>query len=231
VTGQIIIVSGTSGSGKSTTCELFARRSQDFWLLYGIDHFLAGTFPAKFGHHGPRSQEGIHAHPVDASEPEGPLRWSFGPHGKRAIRVFHEWIAAASRQKCNIIVDHLMMIDPPVLQDAIWQLEGRPVLFVLLNPPYEILEQRLATRKMGGKSATPLTEEAANRIRDRLNRLRPWFYEATGANDCYDLEIDTVRYTPEEVCDRIERRLAAGPATAFDRLRSRYPRLRPEPSD
>ena len=76
--GQIVIVNGTSGSGKSTTCELLAKQSSDFWLLYGIDHFLAGTLPAQFGHHGPRCREGIYAHPVDEQNPNGPLRWSLG---------------------------------------------------------------------------------------------------------------------------------------------------------
>jgi chloramphenicol 3-O-phosphotransferase len=221
--GQIIIVSGTSGSGKSTACELFAKRSNEFWLLYGIDHFMAGSMPSKFSHHGPRSAEGVYAHAVDESKPDGPLRWSFGEQGQRAFSTLHEWVAAASRQGCNIILDHLMMIDPPVLQDAIWRLEGLPVLFVSLKPPYEVLEQRVATRKMGGKGPA-LSEEATRRIVDRLNRLRPWFYEAVYANDCYDLEIDTSEHAPEVVCDLIERRFAAGPGTAFEQLRTRYPR-------
>ncbi|MEI4878381.1 phosphotransferase-like protein, partial [Klebsiella pneumoniae] len=83
--GQIIIVNGTSGSGKSTTCELFAQRTDNYWLLYGIDHFIANTLPAKFGHHGPRAREGIYAHPVDPDRPDGPLRWSFGPNAERAF--------------------------------------------------------------------------------------------------------------------------------------------------
>lgn len=222
--GQIIIVSGTSGSGKSTTCELFTKRSDDFWLLYGIDHFMAATFPAKFSHHGLRAHEGVYAHLVDESQPGGPLRWSFGKNGERAFRTLHEWVAAASRQDCNIIIDHLMMIDPPVLQDAIWRLQGLPVLFVVLQPPYEVLEQRVSTRKMGQKTPSDLSDEAVRRIRDRLHRLRPWFYEAVYANECCDLQIDTVQHAPEDVCALIERRLAAGPGTAFEQLRARYAR-------
>lgn len=222
--GQIIIVSGTSGSGKSTTCETFVRRSDDFWLLYGIDHFLAGTFPAKFGHHGPRCREGIYAHPIDESDPDGPLRWSFGEHGERAIRTLHDWAAAAARNGCNIIIDHLMLLDPPVLQDCIWRLAGLPVLFVSLKPPFEVLAERVASRRMDKKMPTDvLGKDAVKRIIDRLNRLRPWFYDAVYANDCYDLEIDTVQHNPEAVCDLIEQRLAEGPGTAFETLRERYP--------
>ena len=222
--GQIIIVSGTSGSGKSTTCELLAKRSDEFYLLFGIDHFMAGTFPAKFGHHGPRAREGVYAHPVDPADPDGPLRWSFGDKGRQAFQTFHEWIAAASRQGCNIVIDHLMMTDPAVLQDCIWRLQGLPVLFVSLKPPFEVLMERVASRKMDKKlPADLLGDDPAARAVERLSRLRPWFYEAVYANDCYDLEIDTLEHSPDQVCALIEQRLAAGPGEAFDTLRARYP--------
>ena len=225
MTGQIIIVSGTSGSGKSTACELFAKRSPDFWLLYGIDHFLAGTFPAAFGHHGPRSREGIYAHPVDATNPDGPLRWSFGENGVRAFQALHEWLAATARAGCNIIFDHLLMSDPPVIQDIVWRLEGLPVLLVTLKPPFEVLERRVAERAMDKKLPVDiLGEDAAAKIVDRLTRLRPWFYEAVYANEISDLEIDTGRHGPDAVVALIEARRAEGPGTAFEQLRARWPR-------
>lgn len=223
--GQIIIVSGTSGSGKSTTCELFASRAEEFWLLYGIDHFMAGSFPAKFGHHGPRAHEGVYAHLLDESEPDGPLRWSFGENGTRAFATLHEWVASASRQGCNIIFDHLMMSDPPVLQDVAWRLEGLPVLYVSLKPSYEVLSQRVANRTMDKKMPTDLLgEDTVRKIVERLDRLRPWFYDAVYANTICDLEIDTDKHGPEEVCAMIEARLAQGPGTAFEELRRRWPR-------
>lgn len=223
--GQIIIVSGTSGAGKSTTCELLAKRSDDFVLLFGIDQFLSGNYPAKFSQHGPRASEGIYAHPVDKNDPDGPLRWSFGEKGWQAIYTLHEWIAAASREGCNIVLDHLMMTDPPVLQDCIWRLKGLPVLFVSLKPPFEVLVERVATRTMDKKvpAVEIYGEEGLKRAVERLRRLRPWFYETVYANDCYDLEIDTVKHAPVEVCALIEQRLAEGPGTAFDELRVRYP--------
>lgn len=223
--GQIIIVTGTSGSGKSTACELFAKESDDFWLLYGIDHFLSGTLPAKFGHHGPRSREGIYAHPLDEADPDGCLRWSFGPRGVAAFRTLHNWVAAASREGCNIILDHLAMSDPPVLQDLVWQLEGLPVLFVCLKPPFEVLEQRVASRTMDKPMPVDLLgADVVKKIIDRLDRLRPWFYQTVYANDVYDLEIDTDAHGPEEVVAMIAARLSEGPGTAFDRLRDKWPK-------
>lgn len=222
--GQIIVVNGTSGSGKSTTAERFQQRAVDYWLLYGIDHFTSQTLPAKFGHHGPRSREGIYAHPVDEANPDGPLRWSFGPKGTQAFGALHQWMADTSRQGLNIVFDHLLMQDPPVLQDLIWRCEGLPVLLVTLKPPFEVLERRVAERKMDKKIPTDLLgEDAVAKIIDRLTRLRPWFYEAVYANDMSDLTIDTREHSPDEVCAMIEQRLAQGPGTAFDQLRERWP--------
>jgi chloramphenicol 3-O phosphotransferase len=221
VAGQIIIVNGTSGSGKSTTCEIFARRREDFWLLFGIDHFLSASFPARYGHHGPDARQGYYAHPAGGGLPEGTLRWSFGEQGWRAMCTFHEWIAAASRQGCNIIVDHLLMTEPPVLADCVRRFEGLPVLLVTLKPAYEVLLDRVAQRTIDKRlpAAEIYGDEGLRRAVEKLDRLRPWFYESVYANGACDLEIDTVRHSPEQVCDLIEQRLAEGPGTSFDALR------------
>lgn len=223
MTGQIVIINGTSGAGKSTAAELFQKRSDDYWLLYGIDHFLAGTQPARFGHHGPRAHEGIEAVPVDPDDPGGPLRWQLGPRGKQAFAALHEWIAASSRVGCNIVFDHLLLTGTPILEDCVRRLEGLPVLLVTLRPPFEVLERRVAERQMDKKLPVDLLgEDAARKIVDRLTRLRPWFYEAVYANTISDLDIDTSVHGPEAVADMIAARLGEGPGTAFDRLRASF---------
>jgi chloramphenicol 3-O-phosphotransferase len=202
---------------------MFVQRQKDFWLLYGIDHFLSGTFPAKFGHHGPCSREGIHAEPIRQADPEGPLRWVFGENGLRAFAAFHEWIAAASRTGCNIVVDHLLMLDPPLLQDLVQRLEGLPVLVVTLKPPFEVLERRIAKRQNTKRLPTEfLGEDAATKAVDRLNRLRSWFYDAVGASEVADIVLDTSVLAPHEICEAVEARLTAGPGEAFDRFRSAW---------
>ncbi|MDE2405893.1 MAG: AAA family ATPase [Sphingomonadales bacterium] len=218
--GQIVIVNGTSGSGKSTTCETFQREADGYWMLHGIDHFIAGTLPAKYGHHGPLAHEGIEAVPVDPADPDGPLKWRFHEHGIRAFAAFHEWIAAASRTGNNIILDHLLMSGTPVLADLARRLEGLPVLLVTLKPPVEVLESRVAERKMDKKLPVDiLGEDAVRKIVDRLNRLRGWFTESVYANPYADLVVDTAIHGPETVTRMIRDRLAQGPGTALEELR------------
>ena len=135
----------------------------------------------------------------------------------------HEWMAASSRQGLNVVFDHLLMSDPPVLQDLARRTEGLPVLLVTLKPPFEVLERRVAERRMDKKIPVDLLgEDAARKIIDRLTRLRPWFYEEVYRNELADLTIDTSVHGPEEVCVMIEERLAEGPGTAFDKLRRTY---------
>jgi chloramphenicol 3-O-phosphotransferase len=225
VAGQIIIVSGSSGSGKSTTCRTFAQRADDLWLMLGIDLLGGSMTPAKFSMHGPRNREGTFPTPIDPADPEGPTKMAFGPKGWTSIQAFHEMIAAASRAGQNVIVDHIMFLDPPILQDCIWRLDGLPVLFVGLQPNPEILLDRIGSReiKVPPDFAETIGPEAASRVATNLRRLTPWFVRAINDNDCFDLVADSSASSPNEICDQIELRLAEGPGTAFEQLRQRYP--------
>ena len=94
-----------------------------------------------------------------------------------------------------------------------------------LKPSYEVLSARIANRTMDKPMPVDLLgEDVVKKIIDRLDRLRPWFYEAVYANDIYDLVIDTEAHGPEAVVGMIEARLGEGPGTAFGQLRDRYPR-------
>lgn len=221
--GQIIIVNGTSGSGKTTACDLFSKQAADFWLTFGIDQFLGSAFPRAFGHGGERCREGFYAHPVDKSSPDGDLRWSITKQGMNAFAVFHEWVAAASRGGCNIIVDHFLLSDPPLLQDCIWRLKDLPVLLVTLKPAYDDLVTRIENREIGKRfSNSSYNSEQARQSRERLTRLSPWFYREVYKNRECDLELDTIALEPEQVCENISQRLNQGAGIAFDTLRKTY---------
>jgi chloramphenicol 3-O-phosphotransferase len=224
--GQIIVVTGTSGAGKTTTCQTFARRSNDCWMMFGLD-LLTGTMVAgKYSMLGQQAREFFYG--VDAGErgPGSPAQIDYGPKGWQALHAMHDMIAAASRAGQNVIVDHCTWVDPPVLQDLIWRTEDVPVLFVALKPPAAVLPRRLAERKfeLPASMIDILGRDGAAEVGRRLQAVLPWFNDAAYANDVYDLVLDSAELTPDEVCDRIEARLRSGPAEAFSLLRKKFPR-------
>ena len=212
--GQIVLISGTSGSGKTTTCATFAKRAAQCYLQLGMDLTVGTILPGQYTIFGDKKEEGYQ--PTE-----------YGPVCMKTLEAMHAMIAAASRVGQAMIVDHLMFVDPPVLQDCIWRMEDVPVLFVNLRPSFEVLEKRITEREI---ELPPQMVEAlggpggVERLAEQLAAARPWFYEHAYANDIYDLEIDSSTLTPDEVCERIEARLAEGPGTAFARLREIYPK-------
>ena len=133
--GQIVVISGTSGAGKTTMCQAFARRADQPYLMLGMDLLLGSMIPGKYTIFGEQKDEGYYG-----------LGW--GPVGWKAIEAMHEMIAGAARSGQNMVVDHLMFIDPPILQDCIWRLADLPVLFVNLRPSRDVLERRVTERKI-----------------------------------------------------------------------------------
>jgi chloramphenicol 3-O-phosphotransferase len=217
VSGQIVLVNGTSGSGKTTTCATFARRAAAPYLMFGMDLLVGTLLPARYTMFGAMKEQGY--------QPT-----AYGPVCMQALSAMHAMIAAAARTGQNVIVDHLMFLDPPVLQDAIWRMHDVPVLFVNLRPSREVLEQRVK-----GRTITVIPEpiqeamaaagpEIIAALGTQLAAATPWFYEHAYANDVYDLELDSSAMSPDAVCESIEARLAQGPGTAFATLRERHPR-------
>ena len=84
MSGQIVLVSGTSGAGKTTTCSTFARRAHDAYLMFGMDLLVGTLFPGQYTIFGAKKEEGYYG-----------LGW--GPVGWKAIEAMHEMIAAAAR--------------------------------------------------------------------------------------------------------------------------------------
>lgn len=213
--GQIVVVNGTSGAGKTTTCATFARRAEEPYLMFGMDLLVGTLFPARYTMFGTMKHIGY-----------SPM--AYGPMCMQALAAMHEMIAAASRVGQNMVVDHLAFIDPPVLQDAVWRMADVPVLFVNLKPSREVLEKRVKERQIDVIPA-PIQEAMAaagpdilKALGEELAEAAPWFYEHAYANDIYDLELDSSAMSPDEACENIEARLREGPGTAFAELRKRY---------
>ena len=107
----------------------------------------------------------------------------------------------------------------------IWRLKDVPVLLVSLQPPYEVLVERVGSRKieLPQQFIDARGPDAAADLAKSLTAASPWFFEADYTNDIVDLVIDSSKHSPEEVCALIQARLDRGPGMAFETLRQRYP--------
>jgi chloramphenicol 3-O-phosphotransferase len=226
--GQVVIVTGANGSGKTTTCQTFVATAADLWLHFGADLFLGRVVPRQFVDGGPRCAEGVHMAPDDERDPEGPAHLALGAYGPAMIRTMHEMIAAASRAGQNLIVDHVTTTQPPLLQDCVERLKGLPVLFVALRPPDELLDQRVDRRMAHGPIA--LDPDQSRRANEATKRVARYVAREIFSHESFDLVIDNGTLSPREVVEAIRARLAKGPGTAFADLARRF-HLRLDPFD
>jgi chloramphenicol 3-O-phosphotransferase len=219
MTGQLIVVTGTTGSGKSTTCQEFVAAADDLWLNFGADFFLGKVVPRKFVDGGPRSTDGVHMVPDDPADPDGPWHMELGKDGPAMIRAMHEMAASAVRLGQRVIMDHVTTMHPPLLQDCVARLQGLPVLFVALRPDQTLLDQRIDARL--GEIVASLGPEHGTRANEGTRRVRAYMVREIFSHDCFDLIIDNGALTPGEVVDRIMARLRQGPGEAFATLAGR----------
>lgn len=211
--GRIVVVAGTTGSGKTTTCRTFIDRADDVWLHIGVDMFLGTMLSRKFVDGGPRCDECLRMAPLDPADPAGPAEMKLGPLGLPLIDAYHQMVAAAARSGQNVIIDHVPTTSPPLLQRCAAALAGLPVLFVALKPPREVLMQRIDDRlpeviKVLGPEQGVITNEGCKQASD-------FIFRGIFSHDCFDLVLDTAQLSPEAVVSAIFARLADGPGRAM----------------
>jgi len=219
-TGRILILTGSTGAGKSTTCNLLVDRLDGLWLHFGIDLVLGKLVPRKFIDGGRCSDEGVHSIPDDPDDPDGPWHLDMGRYGLPVIRSFHRMAAAAAKSGQNLVIDHIATVEPPILQDCVEVFAGLPVYFVALKPPPEVSPRRIDERL---ETLVPtLGREHAVRNSEAKKKVARWLYEQIFAHDCFDLVVDSERFGPEEVAGQIMAQMGECQGTAFAELARRF---------
>lgn len=222
MTGQLVVVTGTTGSGKTTTCREFVSLADDFWLHFGADMFLGTMTPAKFVDGGSRCSDGLHMVPDDAAKPDGPAHVELGKYGVAMIRTMNEMAAAAVRIGQNVVMDHITTARPAILQDSVAQLHDLPVLFVGLKPSTELLHERIDDRLP--EVIKVLGEEQGRKANAATKNVSECMAKEIFCHDMFDLILDTGAMSPPEVVAAITARLSAGPGSAFASLAHEFGR-------
>ena len=186
---RVVILNGASSAGKTTLATAFCNQRAvvgDFWLLIGIDDFLA-KLPTEWKSAG--SERGTFADDGIRFEttPEG-ARVRVGRLGRQLLRAYQATVRASARVGLNVMVDEVV-IDKTSWDDWTSALRGLDVVWVGIRCAAEVAEER-------------------NKVRgDRFRGLARAQTVTVHQYPVYDFEIDTTTQAPNEAVLELSRRL------------------------
>jgi len=174
--GRIIIINGTSSSGKTSIVRALQDLLEEPCLEAGIDKFI-WMLPKRY---------------LDRPLWDDVLGRAdkAGTAGQSLVRGMHRAILALSQSGCNVIADHVL-VEPAWAEDCARLFADLPAYLVGIQCPLEVLEQREGSRRNRTIGQARLQfpiihrsavydlevdtsllspEECASRIRDRLGK-------------------------------------------------------------
>jgi chloramphenicol 3-O phosphotransferase len=175
-TGRIVLLNGTSSSGKTTLVRALQAILPEPWLEIGIDRFVF-SLPKQYLDQ-PLWSEVFRYVRLDGAV-DGPFRIETGPLGRRLVLGMHATAAALAGQGLNVIVDHVLLEDD-WLADCRTRWAAFDVLVVGVRCPLEVVIERERSRK------------------DRTIGQAEAQFHVVHRHRGYDLELDTSALSPEE---------------------------------
>jgi chloramphenicol 3-O phosphotransferase len=170
VSGRVVLLHGTSSSGKTTLARAVQALSDEPWLRLGIDAFWS-AIDERWMEHGSRASEGFQWSDDATIVP--------GPVGDRLAEGMRAAIAACARCGNDLLVDDVF-IDRGWLDGWRAALAGLEWLLVGVLAPLPVLEERERAR---GNRITGEARAQADVIHSGIE---------------YDLRVDTASQSPEE---------------------------------
>jgi chloramphenicol 3-O phosphotransferase len=130
--GKIIILNGTSSSGKTSIVRALQEILDEPFLDAGIDKFI-WMLPRRY------LDQPLWDQVLGRATEAGPV-------GHRLMSGMHQTIAALSRAGNNVVADHVL-VERQWLEECARLFSELPALFVGVRCPLAVLEQREAARK------------------------------------------------------------------------------------
>lgn len=198
-TGNIVLLNGTSSSGKSTLARALQNLLGQPYFHLDLDIFQQ-TWPPGFltysDGENPASADGLLA----VFREEALVEIRIGPAGFRHMDGMFRAVAGWASAGDNLIVDGVIY-HPQILGAAVQTLHTFPVLFVGIRCPLDVAEGREQTR--------------GNRARGGART----FHDLVHAHGIYDLEVDTSLATPSKCAQIVKAAIDNDhPRTAFQQL-------------
>ena len=195
--GRVIVLNGTSSSGKSTLMRALQARLDGAWLGVGIDTVVFALPKAYLDL--PLWGEVFRYVPVEAVG-NAPFRIVTGELGHRLIDGLHRMVASLADSGLSVIVDHVLL-EEAWLPDLAHRLSGHEVLFVGVRCPLDVVIERERER------------------RDRTIGQAAAQFDVVHRACGYDLEVDTSLLGPDEAAAVIAGAIAKGfPPVSFARV-------------
>lgn len=196
-TGRIILLNGTSSSGKTTLVRALQDRLPDPWIEIGIDRFIF-ALPKRYLDQPLWSEVFRYVRP--AGRTDGPFTIETGPLGQRLVRGMHRTAASLAADGLDLIVDHVLLEDDWLDEIARLWAQFR-VLFVGVVCPLDVVVERERGR------------------RDRTIGQAEAQFAVVHRRGGYDLEVDTSELTPEDAAARVVTAIRLGmPCPPFPKL-------------
>lgn len=157
--GKIILLIGSSSSGKSTLATNIQNMAPETFIKVGIDtalvEYVHPRYMSEVPGHDPDAWSNTQSYSDDYHKqgsswispddntlnPYPYLRYRIGSVARLAFSTMYATMAAMARQGFNVVSDHCFHFQN-TYAEALESLQGLPITYVCLNPSLEILKQR-----------------------------------------------------------------------------------------
>ena len=185
--GRVILLNGTSSSGKSTLLRALQARLDGAWLGVGIDSVVFALPRAYLDP--PLWGEVFRYVPAEPGSP-APFRIETGELGMRLVEGLHRTVASLADAGLSVLVDHVLL-EPGWLPDLVARLDGHEVLIVGVRCPLDVVEERERGR------------------RDRTIGQAAAQHDIVHRGVSYDVEVDTSELSADAAADVVAAALGA----------------------